>query len=99
MDVTRELVIGRDDADVAVNDPEVSRRHASIRPGAGGAYRKAELLDLGSTNGTFVDGVRITGPVLVAHGARIELGDTTILVETIAADDGATRLREQPQGS
>jgi hypothetical protein len=51
----RELVIGRrDDADVTIRDDGVSRRHASIHVEGEGAV----LRDLGSANGTWVDGAR-----------------------------------------
>jgi pSer/pThr/pTyr-binding forkhead associated (FHA) protein len=53
----RELVIGRKDgADILIRDDGVSRRHASIL--AEGS--EARIRDLGSQNGTFVDGVRVT---------------------------------------
>ena len=94
--LTGEMIIGRDEADLSLDDPQVSRRHAAIRPGAGGAYREAEIVDLGSTNGTFVDGVRITGTVLLTDGARVDVGDTTILVEIVAVDRGVTRVRTSP---
>jgi hypothetical protein len=50
------MVIGRGtDADVILNDPGVSRRHAEIHVVAG----RAQLVDLGSTNGSYVDGERV----------------------------------------
>src|SRR5262249_56291957 len=55
VEVEHELVLGREDVDVLVEDPEVSRRHASVRPVDGGL----EIDDLGSSNGTFVNGVRV----------------------------------------
>ena len=50
-----ELVIGREDAGITIDDAEISRRHAVVRPREGGI----EIEDLGSLNGTFVNGVRI----------------------------------------
>jgi two-component system cell cycle response regulator len=71
----RELEIGRrDDADIPLRDDGVSRRHASVRADDQGA----RLVDLGSANGTFVDGVRVTDARL-ADGARIALGGATVL--------------------
>jgi pSer/pThr/pTyr-binding forkhead associated (FHA) protein len=96
VELTGTLIIGRDDADLTFDDPEVSRRHAAIRPGTGGLYRGAEIEDLGSTNGTFVDGVRVLGSVALKDGARVRLGDTTIVIETAAVDAGATRVRDSP---
>ncbi len=71
----RELEIGRrDDADIPLRDDGISRRHASVRADEQGA----RLVDLGSANGTFVDGVRVTEARL-ADGARIALGGATVL--------------------
>ena len=50
-----ELVIGREGAAVTIEDSELSRRHAAVRPVEGGI----EIEDLGSLNGTFVNGRRI----------------------------------------
>ena len=72
------VIIGRGDADVPLDDPRASRRHASLE-----VYGAALLLlkDLGSTNGTFVNGRRVTACEL-SDGDEIRLGDTT-LVATI----------------
>ncbi len=71
----RELVIGRrDDADVPIRDDGVSRRHASIRVEGEGAL----LRDLGSANGTWVDGAR-TDEARLADGNRVALGGGTVL--------------------
>jgi hypothetical protein len=77
---------------VALPDPEVSRRHAILRPVAGGV----EVEDLGSTNGTFVDGKRIAHRTLLANGSSIRLGTTVIGVVGIepVADPQATRLAQ-----
>jgi DNA-binding NtrC family response regulator len=65
--------------DIAVADPAVSRIHCEI-VADGHGFR---LRDLGSTNGTFVDGWR-ANDVYLRPGARIELGDTRIVVEPLA---------------
>ena len=61
---TGVIRIGRDpDSDMVVDDLMASRRHAELRPTATGF----EIADLGSQNGTFVNGVRVTtAPVQVA---------------------------------
>ncbi len=71
-------VIGRGaEADVVVDDAGVSRRHAEVHTDGDRVWVK----DLGSTNGTFVDGERVgaTGSPL-ADGSRITLGRTRIVV-------------------
>jgi pSer/pThr/pTyr-binding forkhead associated (FHA) protein len=60
-----------------VNDAEISRRHASLRPVEGGL----EISDLQSSNGTFVNGSRINGGHRLAPGDVIRMGDTTFDVE------------------
>jgi hypothetical protein len=68
------LSVGRlPECTITLGDPNVSRRHAEIRP-SGAGYR---LVDLGSTNGTFVNGVRVTERELV-DGDVITFGATAI---------------------
>lgn len=62
--------------EIVVNDPEISRRHAQIVQQ--GDHFTVE--DLGSTNGTFVNGQRCNGPTPLRHGDRIEFGDTVSLL-------------------
>ncbi|MDH4137427.1 MAG: NBR1-Ig-like domain-containing protein [Anaerolineae bacterium] len=65
------IILGRvRGSDVVISDPEVSRRHASITWERG----QPVIRDLGSTNGTFVNGVRITGPQALRDGDTIGLG-------------------------
>jgi pSer/pThr/pTyr-binding forkhead associated (FHA) protein len=74
---TGENVIGRDpSAAVIIDSTEVSRQHARI------IVRPNEVLleDLGSKNGTFVDGERISRPTPIAEDATIRLGKRTHLV-------------------
>lgn len=67
-------VLGRGtEADVVVDDPGVSRQHAEIRLDGGTAV----LRDLGSTNGTFVDGER-AGTARLVDGSTITMGRTRI---------------------
>lgn len=67
------MTLGRArDNTVFVNDTRVSRYHARIQAVAGGAF---VVEDLGSTNGTFVNGTLITGPQQVSPNDIIELGD------------------------
>ncbi|MBV9291341.1 MAG: DUF3662 and FHA domain-containing protein, partial [Frankiales bacterium] len=72
---TSVTVIGRaSDADLRLNDPGVSRRHAEIRLEAGEFY----VVDLGSTNGVRVDNGRVARQQL-SNGSRIEIGSTTLV--------------------
>ncbi len=60
------------DVDIRVDDPGVSRHHAEITLGS-----EVSLRDLGSTNGTLVDG-RPISTVILHDGARIQIGSTTL---------------------
>ena len=85
IEVEGEVVIGREGADLNIPDPEVSRRHAVVRPTADGV----EVEDLGSSNGTLVDGRQIEGPVKLTQGGKIGVADSEIEVELEAAEAAA----------
>ena len=71
-------VLGRDNtADVILDDPGISRRHTEIRVTSDGPHLVASIRDLGSTNGTFVNGERIASQHL-ANGDRISVGRTSL---------------------
>jgi FhaA, N-terminal domain/FHA domain len=74
----RRSVLGRSrEADVQIEDPNVSRRHAEIVQ-EGSTYW---LVDLGSTNGTEVDGRRVQRMQL-DDGSRFTVGETTVTFST-----------------
>jgi len=78
------LVIGRgSDADLRINDPGISRRHAQIRVSPAGPGVKIDIVDLGSTNGIAVNGQRVQQATL-HEGSRIEIGSTRMLVHAPA---------------
>ena len=79
VDVDEEIVIGRTDTDLAIDDEEMSGRHAIVRRHA----NRLQVEDLGSTNGTFVDGARIAEPTLLGGGAEIKVGTTVLVVEGV----------------
>lgn len=80
--IDRDLVIGRDErADIKVLDDWVSRWHARIRPGASGA----SVEDLGSLNGTLLNGQKVATAHELQDGDRISVGSTTVLKFTFAA--------------
>ena len=98
IEVSRELVIGRENVDVEIDDAELSRRHVAVRPKEGGL----EVEDLGSRNGTRVDGTRIDGPTRIRHGAVLSVGMTVFAVEALPVEaDGAgeTRAHSPAQGT
>ena len=79
--------VGRDPtADIAlVADERVSWRHARLAPSDGGI----QIEDLGSSNGTYVDGERIAAPVVVPPGTRFQVGDTILMARATVARDPA----------
>jgi hypothetical protein len=75
------VTLGRDVAnDIAINDPEVSRYHLKLLK-QGDAYA---LEDLGSTNGTQINGIKVGGITPLKDGDTIMLGDAIILSYDLA---------------
>lgn len=87
------LTIGRaDDNGLKLLDPKVSRHHASIsREGT-----RFVLTDLGSANGTFVDGIRLTCPHYLRHGEQIVIGDARLAYHEMAAATATTLVTAVP---
>jgi pSer/pThr/pTyr-binding forkhead associated (FHA) protein len=86
------VLIGRGvDADWCLLERTVSRRHALVRHYAD----HDEIEDLGSTGGTYVNGRRLTGPVTLRHGDRIDLA--RVQVRYLVDDDATGRTAEVPQ--
>jgi pSer/pThr/pTyr-binding forkhead associated (FHA) protein len=92
VEVTAVLVLGREAADLTVDDPEVSRRHASLRPAGDGL----EIEDLGSLNGTWVNGTRVGGVVRLSPGDRVRLGGTSFEVRQEQAQPTVASQRPAP---
>ena len=65
-----ENILGRDEADIHIDSPTVSRRHASIRISG----TEAVLEDLGSKNGTFANGERVSTVVRLKDGDEVQIG-------------------------
>jgi pSer/pThr/pTyr-binding forkhead associated (FHA) protein len=81
LELESELVIGREGSAVTIEDSELSRRHAAVRPMEGGI----EIEDLGSLNGTFVNGRRIDAPTRLVGGDSVKLGQSVLELEAAAA--------------
>jgi uncharacterized membrane protein len=82
-----EIIIGRDAINgVAINDAEVSRKHAKLSL-HGSAY---VIQDLGSTNGTSVNGQRVTSTQVLNPGDIISFGENIVLMYEAASDPNAT---------
>src|SRR4051812_6086079 len=79
-----ELLIGRQAPGPGKlgNDIEISRRHARVTRESNGQFL---IEDLGSTNGTYVNGERILGAQILKPGDEVELGDTKLRVEALDA--------------
>jgi len=74
----RRMVLGRDDSvAIAINSPDVSRQHAALERTRTGVWM---LEDLGSSNGTFVNGLEVKSSVEIHFGDRIQLADEALFV-------------------
>ena len=98
--VEDRLVIGRqaEGPGCLAGDPELSRHHAEISREATGQY---VILDLSSTNGTFVNGERLAAPAVLGRGDRIGVGTTTLeVIEAPSTVDvhGETKIASLPPG-
>ncbi len=91
--VAHTVLAGRDSgADMVLEDPEVSARHASFAPANGGL----SVEDLDSTNGTFVNGQRLSGQQDVRSGDRVRVGTTVLEVIGHRETRPAPRRRGAP---
>lgn len=81
-----ELLIGRSgpSAGVFADDHEISRNHARITRSENGQF---VIEDLGSTNGTYLNGWRFPSPQILSSGDRVQVGVTTLEVELEGGTD------------
>jgi ABC transport system ATP-binding/permease protein len=91
------VIVGRDPAecDIAFDKdryPMISRRHAELRWHAGTWY----AIDLNSSYGTFVDGVRLAAPMPIRVGSRIQIGESGPVIGVLDVND-ATVAPVAPQ--
>jgi len=88
-----ENLVGRDPAaDVCIDAVGVSRRHAVIV-----VHDTTIIRDLSSKNGTFVDGVRVTGPVSLSDDTEIRVGPIAIRFRRASAGVATQTLRQSQQ--
>ena len=77
--VNDELTLGRaSGCHIAIEDTYVSSVHARVFRRDGAVF----VEDLGSTNGTFLNGVRVSGPLLVPSGGQVQVGSTVLELVT-----------------
>jgi pSer/pThr/pTyr-binding forkhead associated (FHA) protein len=95
-DLSKEVtLIGRDVTnDISLGDPEVSRQHARLTRTPGGYV----LEDLGSTNGSFVNGERLVAPRVLASGDLLGMGENvTLSFEGASPETAETVMGEAVQ--
>ncbi len=88
--------LGREEAnDIKIQDAEVSRRHCEL------VWKDNALIvqDIGSSNGTFVNGTQVTTPTTLKAGDRIGLGQTILVLEFDPVGEGAQAAYELPPSS
>jgi pSer/pThr/pTyr-binding forkhead associated (FHA) protein len=78
------------------DDPELSRAHAKVTRNPQGQF---VIEDLGSTNGTAVNGQRISGPTVLKPGDTVQLGKSTLQFQGEGADLQKTALGAAPAGA
>ncbi len=80
VELTGELVLGREEG-LLLDDAQCSRRHARLYLDAEGVV----VEDLGSRNGTWVNGQKIGGPTRLSPGDQLYVGSTTLFLEAPVA--------------
>ncbi|HSU45980.1 MAG TPA: DUF3662 and FHA domain-containing protein [Arthrobacter sp.] len=79
------IVLGRSsEADIHIEDTGVSRRHLEIRTANG----VTSAVDLGSTNGSYVNGQKVSGSTELTDGSTITMGRTKIIFRLLPANPG-----------
>jgi len=73
--IDRRIELGREADGIIVVDTRVSRRHVALEPGPDGSVI---VTDLGSSNGTAIDGMQVEAPTEAVAGSVVTIGDTRI---------------------
>ena len=91
--VAGRLIVGRsDDCGLVIDDPELSRSHAVLEA----TERGIEIQDLGSLNGTWINGERISGTKLLTPGDKIKIGNTRAEVLSVPGREPTVEHRSSP---
>lgn len=86
-----EILIGRrSDCDISTEDTAVSSRHASIYY----HHKQWWLKDLGSKNGTYLNGEKVTSPTVLLTGDQIRCGNLSWIIEIQSDLDGYQKNQE-----
>jgi pSer/pThr/pTyr-binding forkhead associated (FHA) protein len=95
LSVASKMRVGRDeDVEIHLPDGQASRVHAEVGPSKGGVL----VTDLGSRNGTFVNGERISGTRALAEGDEVRIGSVSLLVRYASADASTRTPRSTNPG-
>lgn len=95
LQIREPLEIGRECDGLILADGQASRRHASLSLSGSSVV----VEDLGSTNGTLLDGVHIASPVVILPGSIIRIGDTIIQLVEDGAGPATAAAAAAPGGS
>jgi pSer/pThr/pTyr-binding forkhead associated (FHA) protein len=96
VEADEQVLCRRENSDLTLADPHVSRSHAVVRRVSGAVW----LEDLGSTGGTFVNGEPVTGSQALRHGDIVRFGTVDTRFEdrgSLMEGDDATELIEVPE--
>ena len=93
--VREQIEIGRECDGVLLVDLQASRRHAQLSPRGGSVV----VEDLGSTNGTLLDGQRVTSAVVLTGTSTVQIGDTVLRLVADAAPAAVRPAEDVPVAS
>jgi S1-C subfamily serine protease len=90
VELDHSVVLGRgEECDIVLDDEKASRRHARVTVAGTGTV---EVEDLGSTNGTYVDGARIGARTPLRAGSTLTIGNTVLVISGDTRSASATKL-------
>lgn len=93
--IAAPLVLGRECDGLLLADDKVSRQHLRLSPSGSDVL----VTDLGSTNGSFLDQVRIHGDATLSQGSTLVVGDTEIVIETPMPPSTGNTTRRHVSGT